>query len=84
MPCCCVLQSHETGPELFVEVLGTLSIAADAACGSNSNSSDAAGDTARGDDSSSSSAGMAPWQLMRGVTLQELLAFLVACFQQGV
>lgn len=80
--CCPVsplpMQAHETGPELFVEVLGTLAVAADAACGS-SNSDGAAGNEAAG----SSGGGVAPWQLMRGVGVPDLLAFLVACFQQG-
>lgn len=85
------VQSHETGPELFVEVLGTLATAADAACGSSSNAdgSDAAGDAGSNVGSCGSngggcgSSGPAPWQLMHGVTLQDVLAFLVGCFQQG-
>jgi hypothetical protein len=81
--CVCV-QSHETGPELFVEVLGTLATAADAACGSSSSSSNAEGtDAAAAGAGGSGSDGLAPWQLMHGVTLQDVLAFLVGCFQQG-
>lgn len=67
-------QSHETGPELFVEVLGTLATAADAAGGRSG------GDAGCSD---GTGGGVAPWLLTRGVQLEELLAFLVACFQQG-
>lgn len=74
------LQSQDTEPELFVEVLGVLAAAADAACGSGDGcggSSDEAAGAAAG------SNGVVPWQLMPGVVLQELLAFLVVCFQPG-
>jgi hypothetical protein len=75
------MQSQDTGPELFVEVLGVLAVAADAACGDGRDSSSDSTAAASGEAGSS---GVVPWQLMPGVKLQELLAFLVACFQPGV
>lgn len=65
------MQSHNTGPELFVEVLGTLATAADAVAGSS------------GGGSGGSSSEAAPWTHMEEVSLQDLLAFLAGCFQQG-
>jgi len=85
------LQSPDTGPELFVEVLGTLATAADAAGSYSSRSSNgpAGGGMAATEADTAdasildSSSGVAPWQLMRGVGLQDLLALLAACLQPG-
>jgi hypothetical protein len=63
-----------------VEVLGTLATAADAACGSSSSSGC---DDGSSGGNGGSSAGVAPWLLTRSVQVEEFLAFLVACFQQG-
>lgn len=85
------LQSPDTGPELFVEVLGTLATAADAAGSSSSSSRNGpagggmAATEAETADASipDGSSGVAPWRLMRGVGLQDLLALLAACLQPG-
>lgn len=80
---CVCTQSQETGPELFVEVLGTLATAADAACGSGSSDSSDAGPAAACGSDGGCGGGTPPWHLMQGVVLEELLAFLAACFQPG-
>lgn len=71
LPCQSNVQSAATGPELFVEVLGTLAAAADACTGGSSSADAVAG--------SSSS----PWALMCDVSPQGVVAFLSACLVPG-
>jgi hypothetical protein len=70
-----LLQAPTTGPELFVEVLGTLAAACDVSNVSSAGNGSSGSGSGSGSDSSGSLAQLIP--------IEELLRLLQACFMPG-